>query len=109
MEHEKLNALRGKTFTIHYPGKHVEVRMVVKFYLSGLDRCAIIIVETQSNQIHGTLTVNVPDEDLENNQVFVKTYGENVQLAKDAFATGWFKEVRSIRQGFVTIPLWEAV
>lgn len=55
----------------------------------------------------GTLTVNLPDDELDDGEFAVKTWSENEQLAKAAFATGLFEDTgKRIPTGFVEAQVW---
>lgn len=56
------------------------------------------------------LSVNLPDNAylLSENQFFAKTYSENSEIAKDALASGLFRQTNTIvRNGWVECPIWE--
>jgi hypothetical protein len=56
------------------------------------------------------LSVNLPDNAylLSENQFFAKTYSENAEIAKDALASGLFRQTNTIvRNGWVECPIWE--
>lgn len=71
-----------------------------------------ILLEDEFGSPITKLSVNLPDSAylLNDNQFFAKTYSENEELAKDALASGFFKQTNTIvKNGWVSCPIWEIV
>jgi hypothetical protein len=51
-----------------------------------------------------TLTVNLPELDLEERQVFIKSYSENEGLLEDPKELGLVEVVDTVTSEYVTIP-----
>jgi len=55
----------------------------------------------------GVLTVNLSDEPLLENELFIKTWGGNEMILQDVIATGLFVDTgKSASTGFVKAPIW---
>lgn len=53
------------------------------------------------------LTINLPDQDLAEGEIIVKTWGENQKLRAHALATGLFTDTgRRVETGFCTAEIW---
>ncbi len=71
-----------------------------------------ILLEDEFGSPITKLSVNLPDSAylLNDNQFFAKTYSENEELAKDALASGFFKQTNTVvKNGWVSCPIWEIV
>jgi len=57
-----------------------------------------------------TLTTNLPDVPLEEDQVIIKTWSENEEIAKAALASGLFRDTgMRVSTGFVQAQIWEVL
>ena len=55
----------------------------------------------------GKLTVNVPDVELEDDEIIVKDWSENVEFAEACFNTGLFEDTgKKVKTGFAQAPIW---
>ncbi len=55
-----------------------------------------------------TLSVNIPESShlLGDNEFFVKTWSENEEIAKDALASGLFRDTGRCSDGFISAKIW---
>lgn len=59
---------------------------------------------------YGNLTVNLPNEELGEGELFIKTWGGNEELTACALATGLFIDTdRPIVTGWTTAETWKLV
>ena len=64
--------------------------------------------EFQDYEPFGVLTVNIPGQPLLPGFAFLKNYSENAEWAEAlAKAIGGRPTGKSVRTGFVTVPLWD--
>lgn len=57
---------------------------------------------------YGKLTVNLPDDTVGPNEIFVRTTEENEHLAKAAMKTGLFEDTgKKVPSGFIEISVWK--
>lgn len=54
------------------------------------------------------LSVNIPESShlLGENEFFVKTWSENEEIAKDALASGIFRDTNRCNSGFLRASIW---
>jgi hypothetical protein len=56
----------------------------------------------------GVLTVNLPDQNLGEREIFVKTWSENEEFSKQVMKTGLFIDTgRRVSTGFVEAQVWK--
>jgi hypothetical protein len=73
-------------------------------YMNG--RLALFL-EAPGHELFATLTVNLPDEHLDEGEFFVKTWSENRPLAVFALSSGLFEDTgRRVQSGLVQVPVW---
>lgn len=85
------------------PYGEAELRM--GFY--GNDRVAIQLVDAETEEPVGKLTVNLPEEKLGEGEFFVKTWSENRQIAASCLACGVFEDTgRRVPTGRVQAQVW---
>ena len=54
-----------------------------------------------------TLTVNIPEAELCDDEVLIKNWSENERSAKAAFETGLFEDTgKNYPSGYVSAPVW---
>jgi hypothetical protein len=57
---------------------------------------------------YATLTVNIDEVSLAPDEILIKNWSENEQVAKDAFTTGLFEDTGlSVQSAFVSAPIWK--
>ncbi|MDI9561611.1 MAG: hypothetical protein QM235_10565 [Pseudomonadota bacterium] len=57
---------------------------------------------------YGTLTVNMPEVQLADDEIIIKNWSENEWLASAALKSGLFEDTgRRIPTGFVEAPVWK--
>jgi len=89
--------------------RHYQVRLEVDAYF-GNGRLAIQAVDCVDGEPYGTLTCNIPDVFLKNNEILVKTWSENEGLAKAARESGLFRDTgKRVSTGFVQAEVWEVL
>lgn len=72
------------------------------------DRPAIQLVDGETWEPIATATVNLPDVEMEEDEVAVKTYSENEGMLEALLEAGVVTElVRFEYSGFVTIPIYK--
>lgn len=89
---------------ITIPGESEPVALTVYNYSNG--RLAIEAT-CADGEPYSRLSSNVVEAEMAPGEFAVKDYGENVQLAIFAFASGLFEATgRNVRTGHVTMPVW---
>lgn len=69
-------------------------------------RIAIQAICNDTGEPYCTVTVNLPDEPLGEDEVFVKNYSENAGIAEELEAQGILRLTgRTVRSGYVEIPV----
>ena len=72
----------------------------------GNGRLAIILVDAEDSSPIATATVNLPDEDMTDDEVAIKDYSENEGMLAALLDSGLIsKPVRLAFSGFVTVPI----
>jgi len=83
-----------------------EADLIFNKYANG--RLAISLVSSDIGEPIAGLTVNLPEEALEDGEFFVKTWSENAEIAKDCLASGHFVDTRKrVTTGFVQAQVWK--
>jgi hypothetical protein len=71
-----------KTFTLQAGFcKGEEVRIDYSYYPNG--RVAILLIDPQTEELVAKCTCNIPAEELDSNEVIIKTYSENEGLYEE--------------------------
>lgn len=94
--------------SVKFFGETVNLELVAREYQGG--RIAIQAIDLSDHCPFGTLTVNVPEVELEEDEIIVKTYSENegwvpqvLENLKEHFApTG-----KGVSLGHVTVPIYK--
>jgi hypothetical protein len=80
--------------------------LVVRNYSN--QRTAISLIDSHDGSAIGTLTVNLPDEPLNEGEFFVKTWSENSGIAQDCLNSGLFINTgRIVKTGWVEAQVWK--
>lgn len=80
---------------------------VVRMGCYGNGRLAIQLVNAETEEPIGKLTVNLPGEELGGGEFFVKTWSENEGIAAAALASGVFEDTgRRVPTGHVEAQVW---
>ena len=68
---------------------------------------AVELVDTNGEGL-AMLSVNIPESShlLGDNEFFVKTWSENEEIAKDALASGLFRDTGRCSDGFISAKIW---
>jgi hypothetical protein len=73
----------------------------------GNGRTAVLLVTEGTGERYATLSTNLAEGSLADNEFYAKTYSENTEIAQVALASGLFTDTgRSARSGFVSLPIW---
>lgn len=97
-----------KTCFIEMFGEVYVIRLQCHHYENG--RLAITAIDIFDNAPFGVLTINMPDEKLEENEICVKTWSENEYWVPQVleFRQDLFEETsRFIPSGFVIANVWK--
>ncbi len=79
-------------------------RLVQGAYANG--RVALQLFSDKQGPI-ATITVNLPEEPLEDGEFFVKGWSENERIIPDVLASGLFEDTgKRVPTGFVEAPVW---
>lgn len=71
------------------------------------ERTAIVVL-TDTGSRYAVLTVNFPGTPLDSDEVLIKTWSENTDIAKTVLETGLFIDTgRRIRTGFYEAQVWK--
>ncbi len=85
-----------------FMGEEVLVKM--DEYSNG--RRAVLIESVEGFPL-ATLSTNLPEHKLDNDEFFVKDWSENASIAAAAKASGLFLDTgKTVRTGFVTVQIW---
>lgn len=80
---------------------------VLRMGFYGNDRVAIQLMDAETEEPIGKLTVNLPEEELAEGEFFVKTWSENKGIAAAALASGLFEDTgRRVATGRVEAQVW---
>lgn len=95
--------------TIKFKVGETAVRAEIGHYRDNGHMAVTLIEEDEFSSPYGSLSVNI-DLPLKDGEFFVKTWGENDELAQAALASGYFEDT-GIRApyGFVEAQVWRLV
>lgn len=86
-----------------YRDKEVQIRLT-RYTDNNL---CVQVMDCETKELIGTLSINVPDCRLYEGEFCVKNYSENQELAQAAKASSLFLDTgRTFSTGFVTVPIW---
>jgi len=75
-----------------------------RFYSNG--RLALELADVETGECMAVATTNLPDVELDADEICVKSYSENAGMLEALFSAGLIhRPSRFIRSGFVTIPI----
>jgi hypothetical protein len=104
MDKKYFDAINGHSFTVRLGKRTYMVRAEARTYAN--KRMAIQYL-TLDGEPFGTLTVNVPEAFIKNDEIIVRTTEENEQLAEAALKSGLFEDIgRRIPSGFIKLSVW---
>ena len=107
---KKIESLRGKPVTVHAFGKKFETIIDLDHYRSGGKYAIELVMANDSGNPFCTLTCNIPSVVLTENEILVKTWSENEEVAKAALASGLFRDTgKRVSTGFVLADIWEVL
>lgn len=85
-------------------GFEYDVQLVVSTY-AVKDRMAIMLIDSDSGEQVATVTVNLPEEELDEDEVFIKNHSENEGMLEWTKQIGLVKEITGyVKSGFVEVP-----
>lgn len=94
----------GKTINVTLGNKNYKVKLERGSYEGG--RIAILGYLSDGEPF-STLSVNIPDIKLLEDEILIKNWSENEAFAKSALQSGYFLNTgKSVRTGFVEAPIW---
>ena len=98
----------NKTIVVDLFGTKYNVKLVSENYSNG-GRLAIEGI-CDDGEPFSTLTVNIGNANLKENEVCIKNWSENEQFADAAKKSGYFKDTgKRIQTGFVEAEIWEVL
>jgi len=105
----KIEALNGRTFAVKAWGESTEVIVLVFKYQEG-GAPAIQLRKNFDFSPFATLTVNIPDVKLGEDEILIKGWSENEPVADAAMKTGWFERTNKIvPTGFAVAEVWRVL
>jgi len=73
-------------------------------------RVAVQLVDAKTSEPFATLTVNIPQATVSDNEIIVKTWTENEPVARAAFESGLFHDTgKRIPTGFSQAQIWKVI
>lgn len=85
-------------------GNETELELLRAVYENG--RLALML--TEEGLPFATLTVNLPEQPLNDGEFFVKTWSENTDVVKEIMKSGLFVDTGKVAPtGFVTAEVWK--
>ena len=103
------NALGGKHLKVKLGGKEYNTYFSIDRYSIGR-RTAIELICSEDQSPFCTLTTNLPHVELEEQEVLIKTWSENEEIAKAALTSGLFRDTgKRVSTGFVQAEVWEVL
>ena len=108
---EKIQALAGKSLEVNFYGETFHPIFFIETYtLNGRPCIELRLKEGDFWEPFCALTVNLPKEELNEGEVFIKDWSENERVAQAALASGLFRDTgKLVRTGFVHAPIWEVL
>ena len=98
--------LDGFEFDVKAFGKEYRCFFRTAKYSHG-NRLAIEALMCTDNSPFAFLTVNLPDNPLGEDEIFVKAWSENEEFSKSCLATGLFEDTgKRVPTGFVQAQVW---
>lgn len=98
--------LEGKRFKVDAWGEKWAVEIHLTKYTRG-QATVIQLINTNAQELFATLTCNIPGVNLAPDEVLIKRWSENEQIANAALATGWFEETgKIVPTGFAIAEIW---
>jgi hypothetical protein len=99
-------ALNGKPLKVNLYGTIYNTVFQVGHYRNG--RIAVELIDAETSEPFATLTINIPEATASDNEIIVKTWTENEQVAKAAYDSGLFLDTgKRISSGFVQAQVWK--
>lgn len=73
-------------------------------------RIAIIAEGADTEEQWATISVNIPEAKLSDDEICIKNWSENEDIVKAVYSTGIFEDTgRVVPTGFVAAPIWRVV
>ena len=88
-----------------------EAVVMLATYLRADGPMAVLLVDSETGERIGTLSVNLPESgELAEGEFCAKTWSENEPLAETAIGSGLFEDTgRRVQTGFVEAQVWRLV
>lgn len=104
-----VEALAGKILKVSAFGTaYTTVFTVDRYRLTNAPAIELVMVD--DGELFCTLTCNIPGTILADNEILVKTWSENEEVAECALASGLFKDTgKRVSTGFVQAQIWEVL
>jgi len=85
-------------------GFEYDVQLVTADY-AVKNRKAIMLLDSDTGEQVATVTINLPDEELEKDEVFIKNHSENEGMLDFVREIGLVKKITGyVKSGFVKVP-----
>ena len=82
----------------------------IEFKQYGNGRTAIVLNDANDHSRIAVASVNMPETELEKNEICIKDYSENEGMLKALIDVGIVKDTgKRVESGFVTIPICELI
>ena len=86
------------------------VKFSIENYCNNGRMCLDLVTDDEIQEPFATLTVNIVEARLEENEIIVKTWSENESIAKAALETGLFENTgKLIPTGYVNAQVWKVL
>lgn len=103
----------NKVIEIDLFGTKYSVKLIKESYIEGNVAIQGVILDKDTNEpveLFGTLSVNMPGYVLQEDEICIKSYSENVGFANAARKSGFFTDTaKRISSGFVEIEIWRMI
>lgn len=91
---------------LHFHGQFLDTDVYLQVGKYGNGRIAIQALDTKDDMPAFTLTVNIPDEQINDDEVFIKDYAENQGVLAFARENGIVYDlIRFAKCGYADVPL----
>lgn len=107
MKNKHIETLVGKVLKVNAFGSVYTTIFSVDYYRL-TQKAAVELVMVDDGTPFCTLTCNIPGVELKDNEILVKTWSENEEVAACALTSGLFKDTgKRVPTGFVEAQIWE--
>lgn len=108
---DKIKNLHGKEFTVNAFGNTWRGKFELAQYREGNRACLSGISLTKDRVPFFTLTVNIPEIPLEEDEIIVKTWSENEEIANELLRwQDYFEDTgKRVPTGYVQAQIWKVL